>query len=310
MTRRIAIVGAGYTGKRLAEQAVGRGWEVVGTTRSEETLAELEAIGATGRRWDVLEDEADELADDFAGADAVVYSIPTLYRDYEPGDGERPRHVGPVERTLDAAIEAGAGRFVYLSSTSVYGDQQGAWVDEETPTNPTSPMGKMRRDIEEYVLGRGGEIPVNVARLVGIYGPGRTMLEYLDSGRYKLVDGGTKPSNRIHVDDIVASLVAMVERGPTGARLYNVSDGHPKQVAVIVDWLVEHCGIERPPEITLEEYRKMRGENAAARWSNTYRVANDRLLEELEVTLKYRDVFEGYRAILGVDDVAESEGLD
>ena len=297
MSRRLLIIGAGYTGTRLARAGRDRGWEVVGTTRSTETVDVLEAIGATAVEWDVLEDEVEALADHVDAETHVVYSIPTLYREWEAGDGGEPRHVAPAKRVLEMAEREGAARFIYLSSTSVYGDHDGAWVDEETPTDPVSPNGKMRRDIEELVLAPERQIPTNVARLVGIYGPGRTMLKYIEGGRYKLVDGGVKPTNRVHVDDIVRSLVAIVERAPDGARLYNVSDGDPKTVAEVVDWLVERHGIERPPEISLEEYREMRGPNAAARWENTYRVSNARLVEELGVELAYPDVFAGYEAI-------------
>jgi nucleoside-diphosphate-sugar epimerase len=299
-TQQIAIVGCGYTGLRLAREATRAGYGVVGTSRSEASLEELEAMGAEGLDWDVLDDDVSALREVLGPQTAVVYSIPTLYRDYVAGQGEQARHVAPVERVLDAAVDQGAGRFIYLSSTSVYGDHDGAWVDEETETSPTSPYGKMRRDIEEHVLGRSEAIDVNVARLVGIYGPGRTMLNYMKSGRYKLVDGGRKPSNRIHVDDIVQSVVAMVERAPDGGRLYNVSDGHPRRVAEVVDWLVEHCDIDRPEEISLEEYRRQRGENAAARWENTYRVSNDRLTDELDVELRYPDVLDGYADIFEV----------
>lgn len=296
MTRRLAIVGCGYTGIRLAREGSERGWEVTGTTRNAERLDALESMGATGIEWE-FGDELGPLGAALEAADDVVYSVPSLFGDHEPADEGLARHVEPVAEVLERAA-AGGGRFIYLSSTSVYGDHDGGWVDEETATDPSSPNGKMRRDIEEYVLSQSGALDTNVARLVGIYGPGRTMLQYVASGRYKLVDGGTKPTNRIHVDDIVRSVVAMIERAPEGARLYNVSDGNPKSVAEVVDWLVEHQGIERPPEVSLETYREQRGENAAARWENTYRVANDRLVEELDVDLEYPDVFAGYRAIL------------
>jgi len=296
MTRRLTIVGCGYTGIRLAQEGTERGWNVTGTTRDDERLRRLESVGATGIDWEVGQ-KFGPLGEALEASDAVVYSVPSLYDDYEPAGTGPARHVEPVAEVLERAV-SGGGRFVYLSSTSVYGDNDGAWVDEETPTDPSSPNGKMRRDIEEYVLSQSGKLDTNVARLVGIYGPGRTMLKYVASGRYKLVDGGTKPTNRIHVDDIVRSIVAVLERAPEGSRLYNVSDGHPKTVAAVVDWLVDHQGIERPAEVSLETYREERGANAVARWENTYRVANDRLLEELDVDLEYPDVFAGYRDIL------------
>lgn len=303
MTDKIVIVGAGYTGLRLAEAAVDEDYEVVGTTRSEETLEALGEMGAEGVRWDVNQIDESPFEEHLEEGCAVVYSVPTLFRNYgDPGPGGRgpmARHVRPLVRVLRSAAEAGASRFIYLSSTSVYGNHDGARVDEETPTDPTSPAGKMRRDIERWVMGQGETLDVNVARLVGIYGPGRTMADYIERGLYKLVDGGTKPTNRIHVDDIVGALLTMIEEGPAGARLYNVSDGHPKTAAEVVDWLVERLDLERPEEISMEAYAEKRGPNAVARWKNTYRVDNSRLTEELGYELKYPDVFAGLEAIYG-----------
>lgn len=248
-------------------------------------------------RWDVLEDSAQSLEAAIDPASPVIYSVPTLFDGYEPGGEELPRHVEPVESVIGAAEAAGASRFIYLSSTSVYGDHDGAWVDETTPTAPTSPMGKMRRDIEEHVLERDTSMDVNVARLVGIYGPDRTMADFIERGLYRLVDGGTKPTNRIHVADIVGGLMALIERGPEGARLYNFSDGHPRSAAEVVGWLVDRLGLERPESVSMEEYAQERSENAVARWRNTYRVSNRRLVDELDYEFQYPDVFAGLEAI-------------
>ena len=301
MAEQLVIIGAGYVGKELARQAIEQGLEVVGTSRTKKALEGLAETGATGLRWDVLGDPVETLVEYLGQETAVVYSVPTVYRDYEaPGEG-MARHVEPVDRVLEACTRHGLERFVYLSSTSVYGDQEGKWLDENTLRAPTSPYGKMRRDIENHVLDFGGEFSVNVARLVGIYGPGRTILEYVKSGRYKLVDGGKKPTNRIHVFDIAQSLLAMIERGPKGARVYNLCDGDPRTVAELIDFLVDRLGIERPDEVSFEQYAKTRGPNVAARWKNTYRCSSNRLVDELEVELRYQNAIEGYRAIFGVD---------
>ncbi|WP_168210821.1 SDR family oxidoreductase [Persicimonas caeni] len=302
MVERIVIVGTGYVGLELARQAIERGFAVTGTSRSPETLARLEGMGATGLRFDVLDDPVEKLAEVLDEHAAVVYSVPTVYRDYEEAESGMPRHVEPVDRVLQTCAGAGVERFVYLSSTSVYGDQDGAWVDEGTPRAPTSPYGKMRRDIENQVLDYDRDMAVNIARLVGIYGPGRTILEYIKSGRYKLVDGGKKPTNRVHVYDIAQSILAMIERGPQGGRVYNVSDGDPRTVAELVDFLVDRLGVERPEEVSFEQYAKTRGPNVAARWKNTYRCSNNRLVDELGVSLRYPNVLEGYRAIFGLGE--------
>jgi nucleoside-diphosphate-sugar epimerase len=302
MAKRITIIGAGYVGMVLAKQAIEQGLEVAGTSRTAQTRAELEAMGAVAIAWDALDDPVERLDEVIDEETAVVYSVPTVYRDYEDSSEGMARHVEPVERVLSTCARRGAQRFVYLSSTSVYGDQQGEWVDEQTTRAPTSPYGRMRRDIEDHVLGYGREMPVNVARLVGIYGPGRTILQYVESGRYKLVDGGTKPTNRIHVDDIVRAVFAIIEHAGNGARVYNLCDGDPRTVAEVIDFLVERLGIERPEEISLEKYAETRGPNGAARWKNTYRCKSDRLVGELGVELRFQNVLEGYRELFDLDD--------
>ncbi len=293
----LLVVGAGYTGRRLARSARARDWSVAGTSRSDETLEELDGIGATPVRWEILEEGADELAGYVGEGTHVVYSIPTLYDDYESAAEGLPRHVRPIRRVVRMADDRGASRFVYLSSTSVYGDHQGAWVDEATPTAPGSANGKMRRDVEQWLLGADRSIDTHVARLAGIYGPGRTILESIEAGRYRLVDGGTKPANRIHVDDIVRSVFAILDAAPSGARLYNCSDGNPKTVARIVEWMVDRLGIEPPPRVSLEAYERERGPKAAARWKSAYRVRNHRLVDELGVKMSNPDVFAGYNAM-------------
>jgi nucleoside-diphosphate-sugar epimerase len=298
--KHLLIIGAGYTGLELARQALARGLRVTATSRSVDTLEALDALGAEGVRWDVLADSPEVLDSYLGPTTAVVYSVPTLFDEYEPAvDTVLARHVEPVARLLDRCVTKGAARFIYLSATSVYGDHDGRWIDEEAELKPDSPAGMMRRDIELHVLGRGDEIDVNVARIVGIYGPGRTTDRYIASGRYRLVNGGIKPTNRIHVEDLATSIIAMVEKGPKGARAYNVCDGHPTTVREIVEYVCERTGLPMPPQETLESYTaRVSNPDAVGRWKNAIRCKNARLLEELGVELRYPDVFQGYEALI------------
>ncbi|MFU8806821.1 MAG: NAD-dependent epimerase/dehydratase family protein [Bradymonadaceae bacterium] len=298
--QRIVIIGAGYTGLELTRQARERGFEVVGTSRSEETRDELAALGATAVHWDVLDDDLCAITPFLGPKTAVVYSVPTLFADHEAGSpGEPPRHVQPVAKILEACVESKTARFVYLSSTAVYGNHDGEWVDEDAELRADTPAGMMRRDIEDYVLASSAQIDVNVARIVGIYGPGRTMQGFIASGRYRLVGGGTKPSNRVHVEDIAQSVLAMIERGPKGARVYNVCDGNPVPVRDLVEFICRRTGIDVPPKESLEEYAaRTRNPDALGRWKNAIRCQNARLTDELGVELRYPDVFEGFDELL------------
>ena len=115
-----------------------------------------------------------------------------------------------------------------------------------------------------------------------------------------MVDGGEKPTNRVHIEDIAQSVLAMIERAPRGSRIYNVCDGHPHTVRELVDFLVDELDVERPEEVTLEEYARRRGPNVAARWKTMYRCDNQRLLDDLGVQLRYPDAIDGYKAIFDI----------
>ncbi len=296
---KLFLLGAGYTGMELVRQlrdpARKDPWEIHATTRDADKRALVEDLGATAIDFDLLEDDVDALRPHIAEGAWVVYTAPTLWRSYDAAE-DPPRHVRPVARVFDLAVERGAKGFVYTSSTSVYGDHDGERIDEESERRPTSDLGKMRRDIEEILLGRAGDLDaIYIARLVGIYGPGRTLDRYIKGGRYKLVDGGEKLTNRVHVTDIARAIEALMTRGPEGARDYNVTDGNPVTVRELVEAVVAWTDIERPEEVSMEEYAATRGENAAARWRNSYHCLNDRLREETGWEPLWEDALAGYR---------------
>ncbi len=299
-TKKILILGAGYVGKELARRAHEAGYDIAGTSRNYETLQSLRRMGATAIEWSA--DEAPDPFDSHLGpSTTVIYSIPTLFRSYEDGseDNALARHIRPVARVAEACRRGGVDRLIYLSSTSVYGDHNGEWVDETTTCRPESPFGRMRHDIEDHLLQLDVEFPVNIARLVGIYGPHRTLVDYIESGRYRLVDGGKKVTNRIHVVDIARALIAIVERAGREKRIFNLTDGHPQTVRDLVEYVCDLQGLKRPPQETLSEYAERKGDpNAVARWKKQIRVVNDRLRQELDFEFNYPDVFAGYQAIL------------
>lgn len=292
---KMLIIGAGYTGMRLATRARELGWEVVGTSRSPETLAALEAIGAKGLTLELLGEGFEALAAHLGPEVDVIYSAPTLFTQHEP---ELP-HLKPMRSLLSLLRRQGARRLIYLSSTSVYGDHHGAWVDEQTVVKPVSALGMMRRELELEAMSAAAHFPVNVARIVGIYGPGRTLLDYLTKGRYTLVDGGYKRTNRVHVDDLVEAILAMCARAPRqGSRIFNVADGRPLMVRELVSFLVERLGIDWPREEALEDYARRAGPNAAARWESEYLCRNLRLSQELGVVPRYPTAIDGYEAMI------------
>lgn len=295
----LLLLGAGYTGLRLAREAVDSGWAVTGTTRTALTEAELRELGANSLYWDMADDGAGAL-DSWSADEArrvAIYTIPTIFKEYVAAEGDKPaRHVAPVLEVLDALERNGVERFVYVSSTSVYGDHDGEWVDETAERAPTSPYGKMRKEIEDAVLSHSGTMSTFVCRSVGIYGPERTLDRYIESGRYKLVDGGKKPGNRIHVDDLAGICFAVATGTFETPRDFIATDGAPVPVRDLVEWLVENRGVERPEEITLEEYAETRGPNSVARWTNVSRFRSVHL-DAIGYELRHPTALHGYRAI-------------
>lgn len=296
--RSILILGAGYTGKEMARRAVDDGRRVVGTTRSEETARFLTQLGASAVDWSIGDDPS-LWVDELDASTAVVYSIPPVVDAPLDESGRLPAYVQHVGYAFDLCLSQDASRFVYLSSTSVYGDHGGEWIDETADCHPTSPSGKMRLEIERHLLDRAGRLPVSIGRLGGIYGPERTMVDYIASGRYRLVDGGKKPTNRIHVEDAARAILTIAERSTGDAEIFNLTDGHPQTVRDVVTFVCEKAEIEVPEEESLQEYAdRVDNPNAVARWKNSYRVRSNRLRDELDFEFRYPDAFSGYRALL------------
>ncbi|RAL22425.1 hypothetical protein DL240_11300 [Lujinxingia litoralis] len=294
---RLLIVGAGYTGLEIARQANHLGFELHTTTSNPQRQRDLQDLGATVLEWDALGDPS-ALLPHIDADTALIYSVPPLFKEHQPATSPEPaRHVAPVLNLLQAAKDQGCTRFVYLSSTSVYGDYQGAWIDEAADLHPNRDQGKMRRDIEEALLKAPG-VTTSTLRIVGIYGPGRTILTRLKSGRYALVDGGKKITNRIHVEDLAQAALAAATRHTHNSRAYNVSDGEPFAVHELVSFVCEATGLPMPESISLEDYALTASPLAVGFWTHSARVDNTRLTEELGVKLRYPNVFAGYRPLL------------
>jgi len=185
----------------------------------------------------------------------------------------------------------------YLSTTGVYGDRGGGWVDETAQLLPTGERGRRRFTAEQgwLQLWRDRGAPVHIFRLAAIYGPGRSALDALRAGTAKRIDKPGQVFSRIHVEDLANVLIASMERPRPGA-VYNVCDDDPAPPAAIVTHAAELLGIEPPPLVPLEAA----GLSPMARsfYDDNKRVANRLIKTELGVTLRYPDFRTGLAAIL------------
>lgn len=263
MNRPWILLGAGYAGSRLANRVVRDGEKVLATVRDPSAALALELSGVFVVMND-FEEGADVRAPNLRDATCVL-SIPPS----KSGD------VGLETRALDWAFSIGARRFLYWSSTSVYGESKGAEINERSPVLPTTRIGRRRLEAEERVRvwARTKEVPLAILRLVGIYGPFRNLKQRLARGDYALVDGGTMWSNRIHVDDIVGATL-FVANQKTMDGVWLVSDGSPFQVKEFVEWNVSALGLPMPPSLQLASL----DERARAFWTGDRRVQPQRLL--------------------------------
>ena len=273
--------GLGYTARVLAARLAAEGWTVTGTSR---------AAGDGLLRFERGHPLA---AAAFAGVTHILVSVPPD----EQGDPVLERHAA------DIAALPGLAWLGYLSTTGVYGDRAGGWVDEAAELRPSGMRGRRRVAAEAGWLDlwhRRG-VPVHVFRLAGIYGPGRSPFEALRAGNAKRVDKPGQVFSRIHVDDLASVLMASIGRPRPGA-VYNVCDDEPSEPQAVVAHAAALLALPSPPLVPLEEA----GLSPMARsfWDDNKRVSNALIRRELGVSLRYRDYRAGLAAILAADTPA------
>ena len=292
--RRALIVGCGYAGGRLARRLLSMGCTVVGTTREETRAVELEGWGIRPLVGELSDRETLREIDRF-GPEAAFYLVPPT----DEGDD-------PLPRVLAATARAPLEAFVYASSTSVYGDRQGGWVDETTMPRPEGAGAEARQAAERTVIGAGWDYqtPTRICRISGIYGPGRTLKRLLERGDYVLIEGGDTWVNRIHVDDLVAGLVAAWQRGGD-ARVYNLVDDEPHRASEFALMAAELHGLPRPQWVTEEEAERRLSDSRLRRKTASKRVRSRRLRGELGVELRYPTYREGLVAAVTEEKAGE-----
>ncbi len=274
--------GFGFSAQALARRLVPKGWTVTGTARSEESFAKISDLGACPLVFDGS--QAVELPDDVTH---ILISVPP------DGDGD------VVLRHCKQTISERAGNLSwvgYLSTTGVYGNRDGAWVDEDAELLPSTERGERRVKAERAWLNlyEQMDIPVIVFRLAGIYGPGRNQLVSLFKGKSRRVVKPGQVFSRIHVDDIAQILEASIEK-PNPGRAYNVCDDLPAPPQDVVAFAAELMGMPPPPKVAFDEAEM--SPMGRSFYAESKRVHNDRIKDELGVTLTYPDDKTGLTAL-------------
>ncbi len=286
MTRRLLVFGHGYSAEALTRR-LGPGWSVDGTTRRSEKAARLRDQGINAHLW-----PGDDLRPAIASATHVLLSI-------APGpEGD------PVARAYAEDFLAAAAKLDwvgYLSTTGVYGDHGGGWVDETTMLTPSTARGRMRvlaeRQWQDIAALSG--LPLHIFRLAGIYGPGRGPFEKVRNGTARRIIRENQYFSRIHVDDIASVLLASIARPSPGA-IYNVADDDPSPPEDVLAEAARLLGLPLPREVPFEEAEMT--PMARSFYAESKRVRNDRIKQDLGVTLAYPDYRTGLRALLTQGD--------
>ncbi len=273
-------LGHGYSAQALARRLVPAGWRVIGTVRRPEQAAALVAAGVEPLAW------PGDLAPALAAASHVLSSVPP------EAEGD------PVLRAAGPALAATRhlAWVGYLSTTAVYGDHGGGWVDEATPPSPASARGRARA--AAVAAWRATGLPLRIFRLAGIYGPGRGPFAKLRAGRAQSVVKPGQVFGRIHVEDIASVLAASMARPDSGA-IYNVTDDLPAAPEAVLAHAAALLGLPAPAEVPFETAEL--SEMARSFYGENKRVRNDRIKRELGLRLAYPTYREGLAAVLAAE---------
>jgi nucleoside-diphosphate-sugar epimerase len=283
MTKHLLSFGHGFSARALTPLLLDQGFAITGTTRSDDKAKALKATGVTPKIW-----PGADLREELASATHLLISA-------APGaDGD------PVLNALREDITKHAPNLEwvgYLSTTGVYGDANGDWVDESSPLNPATKRGQMRVAAEADWQSIAN-LPLHIFRLAGIYGPGRGPFSKVRAGTARRIIKKGQVFSRIHVEDIAQILAASIARPNPGA-IYNMCDDDPAPPQDVIAHAAELLGMPLPPEVDFEtaEMTPM----ARSFYAESKRVRNDLIKSELGVKLLFPDYRAGLAFLLELE---------
>lgn len=283
----VLIAGCGYVGRRIARRELQAGAQVRALVRTEAS-----AVSAAALHIDVQRVDLDESATipTLALRDTIVY-----YLAPPPSTGQKDPRLGRFLAAIPA--DSPPARMVLISTSGVYGDCRGEWVDEDRPPHPQADRARRRLDAERQLLAWGTRhrVAVVILRVPGIYGPDRLPIERLQAGEPVLREAESPWSNRVHVDDLVRAALAAARRGRPGG-VYNVSDGCPTTMTDYFNRVADAAGLPRPPQISLDAGDARFSAGMRSYLAESKRLDNRRMREELGVEPEYPDLARGLGA--------------
>jgi nucleoside-diphosphate-sugar epimerase len=292
--KKLFCFGYGYTANFLAEKLRACGWKIAGTTTDLEKRKFMLKSGIDAMLFDANHDIIDPHRA-FEGVTHILLSIP-------PGaDGDMVFKLHAQDIASIPTLEWVG----YLSTTAVYGNQDGNWVDETAVPAPTSRRGSLRLMAEQQwqTLYANEGIPLHIFRLSGIYGPGRSAIDAVRAGTARRIEKSGHVFNRVHVDDIVQILMASINSPNPGA-IYNLADDVPSSSHEVINFTCNLLGIDPPPLLPFNEVEM--APIVRSFYKDNKRIRNERIKQELGVELLYPD----YRAGLQACYALESDAME
>jgi nucleoside-diphosphate-sugar epimerase len=285
----VLIIGCGDIGLRVALQY--RAGTVTGVVRSAASADRLAAAGVEALHID--------LDADITGAQLPADGCEIYYFAPPPGTGDSDTRVAGVCAAL--AGDNRPEKLVYISTSAVYGDCNGDWIDETAPLRPGTARGRRRLDAEQQLLrwGREQGVPVVILRVPGIYAHDRLPVERLRKGLPVLAAEQAPYTNRIHADDLAHICIAAMQRG-RGGEVFNVSDGHPTTMTDYFNRVADALGLARPPQVDRETAQQALSASMLSFLGESKRLHNAKMLEQLDVTLRYPDLSAGLAGLAGL----------
>lgn len=278
---KMLVFGHGYSAGALTPLLKARGWHVTGTTR--EDVARVAATGATALLWPGSDDAVRAA---IPHADAILVSTaPT-----DAGD--------PVLAAFRDDLARARPRWLgYLSTTGVYGDRDGGWVDENSVLDGSGPRGqaRIRAEADWRALAIAHDLPLHIFRLAGIYGPGRGPFQKVRDGTARRIIKPGQVFSRIHVQDIAQVLLASIN-APAPIGIYNVCDDDPAPPQDVIAHAAALLGMPVPPAVPFDQAQM--SPMARSFYGDSKRVRNDRIKRDLGVRLLYPDYRSGLAALL------------
>jgi len=291
--KNVFISGCGDIGARVAAIWQGKAAQVSALARNKDSESRMKSLNINPIKGDL---------DDGNSLQGLSLANTVLYH-FAP-----PPTTGITDPRLMALLYAVQSpdrlpsKIILISTSAVYGDCQGQWIDESAKVEPSTDRGKRRLHAEQTLINwsQHTHVPYVILRVPGIYGPNRLPIERIKSGAPILKETQSPFTNRIHADDLAAICVAAAEKSPANS-LYNVSDGHPGTMSQYFKTIATACHLPQPPEIDMAEAQKVMSPGMLSYLKESRRIKNDKLLRELGFTLRYPNLAAGLKQIISSD---------